>query len=221
MAYNTDWLPASRTDQLTMCLNWTVILTADVRTAWGIPQTQYNELLALYDAAKALLQQAQSNNRTPVITERCRAAFSALDAKMRFFKSRYFLEPPLIDADIINLGLKPHDTHPTPSGPPTAEVTVEPFLAARHQLGVRIIYVSGNPNDKANKGYRIWYKVVAPGEAPPVDPEQLDKSFYTRRLKEVIQFAYGDSGKTVYIAVQVENDGKKGPWGPMTSAVIP
>jgi hypothetical protein len=25
----------------------------------------------------------------------------------------------------------------------------------------------------------------------------------------------------VYFAVQIENDGKKGPWGPMISALIP
>jgi hypothetical protein len=55
-----DWLPASRTGQLTMCLNWTVILTVDVRTAWGVPQARYNELLALYDAAKALYQNPPS-----------------------------------------------------------------------------------------------------------------------------------------------------------------
>jgi hypothetical protein len=30
----------------------------------------------------------------------------------------------------------------------------------------------------------------------------------------VVVFDYGDSGKTAYIAVQIENDGKKGPWGP-------
>jgi hypothetical protein len=37
----------------------------------------------------------------------------------------------------------------------------------------------------------------------------------------VIEFEYGDSGKTAYFAVQVENSGKKGPWGPMVSALIP
>jgi hypothetical protein len=29
------------------------------------------------------------------------------------------------------------------------------------------------------------------------------------------------SGKRLFIAVQIENDGKKGEWGPMISAVIP
>jgi hypothetical protein len=38
----------------------------------------------------------------------------------------------------------------------------------------------------ANKGYRIWYSVVAPGETPPSSPGELRKPFYTQR-------------KTVYI----------------------
>jgi hypothetical protein len=41
------------------------------------------------------------------------------------------------------------------------------------------------------------------------------------RKKDVIEFDYNYSGKTAYFAVQVENGGKKGPWGPMVSALIP
>jgi hypothetical protein len=92
---------------------------------------------------------------------------------------------------------------------------------ARHELGINILYVTGSPNDPANKGYRIWYSVIAPGETPPADPDDLRKSFYTKRKKDLIEFGFGDSGKTVYFAVQVENDGKKGNWGPLVNALIP
>jgi hypothetical protein len=93
--------------------------------------------------------------------------------------------------------------------------------AETHELGVWLLYVTGSPEDPANKEYRIWYLAVPPGGEAPLDPEELTKSFSTQRRKEVITFEYGDSGKTVYLAVQVENGDKKGPWGPMTSAVIP
>jgi hypothetical protein len=142
--------------------------------------------------------------------------------KMRDIKKRYFYIPPLTEADIISLGLKPPDPTRTPGAAPKAQVMAEVFLSGgRHELGLRMVYVSGDPGDKANKGYRIWYGVVGPGEAPYTDPEQLPKSFYTQRKKDIIEFAYGDSGKTVYIAVQIENDGKKGNWGPLVSALIP
>jgi hypothetical protein len=140
---------------------------------------------------------------------------------MRFFKSHYFLAPPLTNADLVNLGFTPHDPHPTPSGNPTAEVTVETYLAGRHELGIRIVYVSGNPEDKANKGFRVWYKTVPPGGEPVRTPKELTESFYTRRKKDVVEFEYEDSGKTAYMAVQVENGGRKGPWGPLASGIIP
>jgi hypothetical protein len=91
----------------------------------------------------------------------------------------------------------------------------------RHELGLKIVYVTGNPTDKANKGFRIWYTVTAPGEAPPANPDALTKSFSTKRKKDVIEFAFDDSGKIAHFAVQIENEGKKGPWGPLVSALIP
>ncbi|MDR1024684.1 MAG: hypothetical protein LBL56_03080, partial [Treponema sp.] len=127
----------------------------------------------------------------------------------------------LLPSSFVSLGLRPRDEHPSPSSAPTAQVRVETYLVGRHELGIRIVYVTGSPDDKANKGYRIWYSVVAPGETPPSNPEELRKSFFTKRRKDLIEFEFGDSGSTVYFAVQVENDGKKGPWGPMVQALIP
>jgi hypothetical protein len=104
------------------------------------------------------------------------------------------------------LGFREKDDHHTPAG----------------ELGFRIVYVSGDPRDRANAGYRVWYSVVAPREAPPAKPEYLRKSFFTRRKRDFITFDYGDAGKTAYIAVQIENgSGKQGKFGPMVSAIIP
>jgi hypothetical protein len=192
------------------------------KTAWNIPDAAMEELITLSKAAEAALETAKNEtSRTPVATAQCKEAFDALIAFMRDFKRRYFLSPPLLDSDYISLGLKPRDPIPTPSGPPTAQVTVETYLVGRHELGVRIIYVVGSPTDPANKGYRIWYSVVAPGETPPANPDDLRKSFFTKRKKDVIEFDFGDSGKTAYFGVQIENEGKKGPWGPLVSALIP
>jgi hypothetical protein len=53
------------------------------------------------------------------------------------------------------------------------------------------------------------------------NPGELRESFFTKRKKDVIEFEFGDGGKTVYFTVQIENDGKKVPWCPLTSALIP
>jgi hypothetical protein len=204
-----------------MAKDWITVVSAKT-TAWSIPQSAINELDTLNDHAVAALTTAQNETtRTPVATAQCREAFDALTAKMRDFKRRYFLSPPLTDSDYVSLGLKPHDTTPTPSGIPTAQATIETYLTGRHQLGVKIVYITGSPVDPANKGYRIWYSVIAPGETPPANPGDLRKSFYTKRKKDVIDFDFGDSGKTAHFAVQIENDGKKGPWGPLVQALIP
>jgi hypothetical protein len=203
-----------------MAKNWIAVMTSRA-TSWGIPDAVLTQTNSLIQTAEiALVKARNEETRTPVATAECKEAFNALVEKMRDIKRRYFLTPPLQDSDYIALGLKPRDTTPTASGTPTAQVTIETYLRGRHELGVKIIYVTGNPADPANKGFRIWYTVAAPG-APPVNPDELRKSFYTKRKKDVIEFEFGDSGKTAYFAVQVENEGKKGPWGPLVSALIP
>ncbi|MDR2552862.1 MAG: hypothetical protein LBD31_06845 [Treponema sp.] len=221
MSQKTDWLPGTRSGQLSMARDWKAVMTAQA-AAWSIPAAAITEYDALFLAAEGALETAQNETtRTPVTTARCREAFAALVDKMRDMKKRYFLTPPLLDSDYVSLGLKPPDTTPTQSGAPTAQATVETYLVGRHELGVKIVYVTGDPNDRANKGFRIYYKVVAPGSAPPAAPGELIKSFYTKRKKDVMEFDFGDSGKSAYFAVQIENDGRKGPWGPLVSALIP
>ncbi|MDR1411661.1 MAG: hypothetical protein LBI91_05620 [Spirochaetaceae bacterium] len=221
MSKSTDWLPSGRDSVLAMAGDWISVCTGR-KTDWNIPDSAITELTTLRGAAAAALETAKNETtRTPVATAQCKEAFDALCAFMRDFKRRYFLTPPLADSDYIALGLKPHDTVPTPGKVPTAHVAAETFLVGRHELGIRITYADGDPKDKANKGFRIWYGLTAPGETPPAGPGELRRSFYTQRRKDLIEFEFGDSGKTASFAVQVENDGKKGPWGPLVSALIP
>jgi hypothetical protein len=256
MATGKSWLAADRQGQLAMCQNWIKVMDAATRAAWGIPTDNFTVLGTVYSAAKVLFEKATSSERTATITAECQAAFKVMTDTMKDFKRRFFLIPPLTEADLVSLGLRPRKP-PSPTGNPTAQVgqkaygflsrslrrvanstqtsgknmsgvlrSKTPKLSgvsriARHELTLEIIYLSGSPDDRANKGYRIWYAVVAPGETPPTGPDDLHKSFYTKRKKDRIEFDYGDSGKTVWFAVQVENDGKKGPWGPLISDLIP
>ena len=222
MSQRSDWLPSARDAILAMVKAWILTITASL-LKWGIPESVAQNLSSLAATAESALEAAKNEStRTPVATARCKESFDALTAEMRDIKKRYFLSPPLTDSDFVALGLKPHDSTHTPSGVPTAQVKVETYLVGRHELGIKLVYVSGSPNDPANKGYRIWYSVVGQGEAPPERPEDLRKSFFTMRKNDLLQFDYGESGRTVYFAVQIENSGgKQGPWGPMVNALIP
>jgi hypothetical protein len=215
-----------------MAQQWVSVLDEDTKdaqgmtvkkyTAWGMPAAVFGNFGTLCGQAQAALIAAKDDEtRTTVVNRRCRTAFDAMNGAARDMKKRYFLVPPLTEADIVSLGLKVHGGPSAPSGDPTAQVKVETYLIGRHELGLRIIFVSGDPDDPANKSFRIWYRVTAPGEAPPTDPEQLPKSFSTKRKNDRIEFGFADSGKTAHFAVQVENGGRKGPWGPIVSALIP
>jgi hypothetical protein len=221
MAASKDWLATTREGILAMARDWQTVMAAGA-AAWGIPQGVLTGLDGLTQAAETALATAKNETtRTPVATARCKEAFDALAAFMRDTKRRYFLSPPLSPPDFTALSLKARDGTATPSGPPVSQCTIETYLVGRHELGIRIVYVTGSPEEAANKGYRIWYSVAAPGEAAPANPEELRKSFFTKRKKDVMEFDFGDSGKTCHMAVQIENEGKKGPWGPLVSALIP
>jgi hypothetical protein len=221
MAFNSDWLSTKRAEQLAMASMWIEVCDPKKAT-WNIPQLALLALTNYRDAAEAALEAAKNEStRTPVANARCKAAFEELVACMRGFKNRYFNKPLLTDADLVSLGLKPHDNHPTPAGKPTAQVAVETYLAGRHQIGVRIVFVAGDLGDPANKGFHIWYLVVRPGETPPQSPDELRELLATKRHKDLLEFAFEDSGSTVYIAAQVVNGELKGGFGPMMSVLIP
>jgi hypothetical protein len=238
MSKRTDWLPAKRELQIAMSENWQTLLVAAKASAWNIPAAELTALKTLTTAAAAALALSQSSARTIVITAQTKAAFAALAEKMRFFKNRYFVSPPLLDADYISLGLKPRDTRPTPVPPPTAQAEADITYPAAHTLELRLRPVADTAVDahRGNHGFRIHYGILPPGGAtleaaagprrdllkPPTSGDELPHSRFTRRARERMNFAQEERGKTLYFCVRYENaKGEPGPWGPILSAVIP
>ena len=219
--HNKDWWPTTKPEQLEMAKKWVQELNR-AGDAWDIKPEVINEFTALTELAEhAQEKTANKNTRTSVAITKRDTALDLLEKAARDIKKRYFYVPPLEESDIIALGLKIRDTSYTPTGSPTAQVAAETFLKGRHELGIKFVYASGDPNDRANKGFRVYYKVLEEREKEPTSPEELTKSFFTKKKKTVIRFDYNDSRKFVFIAVQVENEEKKGPWGLMIKAVIP
>lgn len=232
MAKRTDWLPSARQGQLDMAQQWLRVLPEQVKDEkgemtprwklWGIPEDVFLEFGAVFADAQAALAAVKDKERnTGVADQVVKSAFDRLTASMRALKRRFFHTPPLTAADWAALGLKAPDSSYTPSGDPTAQIIVETFLKGRRQLGVRLVYVSGDPNDRANKSYRIFYKITGQGEAAPIKPEDFTLSFPERRRLFTRDFDYDTSGKTAYFCVQIENGKRLGPFGPITSAIIP
>ncbi|MCL2232410.1 MAG: hypothetical protein FWB99_04955 [Treponema sp.] len=221
MSKSKDWWPSSRAGQLAMASKWVEVITPNAK-AWKIDAEDVKTFGKTVEKARLAFHEVQNEETcTPVAKEKCRVAFSDLETAARAFKKQHLTIPPLDSSIYVSLGLKVPDKKPTPSGTPTAQLAVETYLEGKYELGLRLIYINGSPDDPANKSFRVFYSVVAHGETPPRDQEELHSSFSTTQKKKVIQFKPTDSGKTCYIAAQIENNGKKGPWGPITSAVIP
>ena len=221
MSKSKDWWPSTKDGQLAMAHNWMQAL-ANNGELWEIKIEDvhgFTDCTKNAAEAKKLLDDRQT--RTPVVEEQFRKLMEKLEEKARYIKRRYFHIPPLQREDFIFLGLKIPDREPTLTRTPTAQAAVKAFLEGRHELGIEIFYIHGDPNDPANKNFRVYYQAVGAGETPPADPEGLHQSFAMTHKKSVIPFSYLDSGKTCYLAVQIENGNKKGPWGPIVSAVIP
>jgi hypothetical protein len=237
MAYNADWLPGKRSEQIAMAQNWLSLLSKSP-LSWGVPESEVAMLRHLERIAEDLLSNTTSSHQTETITAQCRAAFGALVAKMRFIKSRYFLNPPLTDADFISLMLKPKSLSHTPIPPPTALAEADILRPSQHQL---ILCLRSVPNSLPNPhmsdyGFRIYWGIMPYGGATvenaigakrelvktPISGEELPHSKFTRRKKERFDFPQEDCGKTVYFCIRYENTkGQPGPWGPIFSAIIP
>jgi hypothetical protein len=239
MTRTTDWLPHKREAQIAFSENWQTILTMAKISAWGHPRDgsdcAQNPDHYRREAALAL---TQSTARTVVITAQAKTAFAALTEKMRFFKSHYFVLPPLTDTDLIFLGLKPHDAKPTPIPPPADQAEADVRYPGAHMLELHLRPVDAASPDphRSDYGFRVYFGILPPGGASveaatsskrelmkaPISGDELPHSHFTRRKRERLDFSQEERGKTIYFRVRYENaKGEPGPWGPIFSAVIP
>jgi hypothetical protein len=215
-----------------MAKNWISVLNRKAQK-WGIPSDVEVALEGLMEKAQDALAEAMSSERTAVITTRCKTAFDALIAKMRDVKKRYFLQPPLMDEDLVSLELSPPDTTPTPIPPPTAQAEADLTFPGIHLVElkqIRPVAGSGSaPDGKSDYGVRVFWGLTGPtGDADkfrvtgvPISGNDLPHSKFTRRHKELFDFD-GESGNTVYFCLRYENPkGDAGPFGPMLKAVVP
>jgi hypothetical protein len=240
MAHFEDWLSGTRTGILNMCREWIGYLTPERRTAWGILAEYFIELGTLFGTAQALLQKAMNDSeRTHVVTVELQGAFEALTSAMRHFRDRWFKMPPLTEADWAALGFRKKDTHHTPIPPPrgTPVVTLT-YPGGPHVLLAHLapLVPSEELNPASDYGYAIYVGVMPHGGAtleeaasekhylmaPPKDGKGLRHYRFSRRRDERIYFDAEDAGKTAYVCSRYENGkGEAGPWGPVTSAIIP
>jgi hypothetical protein len=218
-----------------------VEITPESAAAWGITAAVMTNLGAFTQTAELKLWQAQSSERTPVITQECKMAFEALKDLMRDMKRRYLIKPPLTDADFVRLLLPLYDAPSTIPGP-VDHPGLEIIKWAPYTLGFRRFVEVDLGGAASNYGVRVYYALTENGAAPAPGPiqavrlagdayvlsappkviEDLPGSFFTRRAKDFIHLPPEASGKTCYMAARFENEkGEQGPEGTIIHAIVP
>ena len=202
MSYD-HWLPGRRDDQLFMAKNWETVLAAKA-AGWNVPPAEVAGLGTLAADAEAALTLAKSGERTRIITAQCKDAFDALTAKMRFIKQRWFLQPPLTDAELVSLLLSPHDTIKTEVFVPRLEAEGDvrfPDYGIIEVTNIRARGDMGAEDKRAYRGVRIYYGLTGTptpqdlfrlSEAP-IAGYQLPHSIWTQRKSHRFTFP-GESG---------------------------
>ncbi|MDR2477361.1 MAG: hypothetical protein LBD18_06220 [Treponema sp.] len=230
MSYD-NWLPGKQDDQLHMAKTWSPVLVQK-GPGWNIPLAEITELDALIAAADAVLQTAKSSERTQIITAQCREAFGALIFKMRYIKRRYFLQPPLTDADFISLLLSLYDDTRSPVPVPRLEAEGDVRFPDYGIIEVVNIRARGDMSREDKRAYqrvRVCYGLTGTptslypfrlSEAPAAG-YQLPNSIWTQRKSRRFEF-HGESGNRIYLCLCFENGkGGAGPCGPVLTAIIP
>jgi len=220
----TDWMPRKRQDVLAMALQWKTVLAAGNRWEdWDFLESDFTRLNERYASALFAYNQNNSSARGPVTAAEAAAAFRSLIAYMRDIKRRYFLSPPLTDADLVALWLKVKDAVPTPVPAPNARPAAVVKLKSAGAFYVIIkpdSDISGC--EKAYYGCKIAYGLFGLNDEPPNDVSKLTMSKFVRKKRVLFVFQPGDSGKRAYFAIHYENGkGDEGPWCPIFSVIVP
>ncbi|GHU80545.1 hypothetical protein FACS189468_0650 [Spirochaetia bacterium] len=232
----SNWMPGTRAGILEMCRSWLAFL-ADHASDIGVPAAEVTALGNAETAATEALDKASGEERGPVNTAACNTAFGVLKAKMRFIKDRFLKAPPLSDAQLIALGLKPKDGVRTEKPKPGGQFIMVVSSSLNGVIRYRISQVDAVPPDARGviEGYRMYYGILPPGGAtpeqaagpkhyltkPPTAGEELPLSYSTSRIKGDVQECDAvDRGSTFYFSIRAENNKGPGPWGPIISVIL-
>jgi hypothetical protein len=187
----------------------------------GIPAAEINKLKIAVNFFKSTHEQARSPDRTPVIIATKNEAKRDMLFKIRAMV-RFRLQNPLVtEAMRVQLGLRPRDT----------VITVIPVPVTRPEFSLRVrdlrrvqVRFQDQGGDSRARPYGINGAVISYDvlDAEPSGPEQLARTTLATRNTYTIVFAEEERGKTMYAALQWQNEkGERGPWSEMQSTVIP
>jgi hypothetical protein len=216
----SDYIPPKDADLVAWSANFTSQVETNART-WEIPPDEVVGLRVANDAFAELQKKADSPAKNSIIVAEKKTARKELIAKIRALVGFRLKNPIITNAERIALGLRVHDTTPSPIPVPKnrPELSISVIDFRRLKVTFHDKDSSSNAIPYGFNGAVIIYAVL---DAPPADHNALTRSVLATRTTYTLEFTEEERGKTVYIAICWQNEkGEKGPFSEIESAIVP
>ena len=216
----SDWLPGRTADRLAMAKTWNEQFLSRWED-WEFTEDERGDFSSMYALARKAFDDNNSAKRGPVTAAALEIQMAALIAMMRDIKRRRLTAPPLTAADLASLGLRPHDTTPTPQPVPSSVPEIEADTSVIRELRFRLRDFGSKHWSKPEHvhGFEFVWLIA---DARPAHVSHLSNIVTGTRNPVVLSFDEADRGKRVFFAARwVNNTLQPGPWSDIESAVIP
>jgi hypothetical protein len=186
-----------------------------------IPAKEVSDLTAEVSYFRSLFEQANSPERTPVITAKKDEIKASMIATIRAMVGFRLQNPQMTDSMRIEFGLRPRDAIRTPHIEVTEVVEFELKLRNIREVLVDF-WVKGEKSKAKPHGYDGIVLIWDILDTPPARPEDLTQHTMASKTPHAIPFDETERGKTVYIAASWQNErGNIGQWSEIQSAIVP
>jgi hypothetical protein len=224
MAHKEDYIPSGDVEYNRFFKN--ILDYVDEKTGGSVPEWTFippgdlTELHKVWNEWDTAYQKILVPH-TPVDTAGKNRARGSSEKALREFINHFLRYPPVTPEDRANMGIPEKDTThtpvPIPHTRPEFNITVK---------DIRLLSVSFKDQGSASKAkpYGINGAVIswAVLDAPPADEKALNNTMLATRTPHVLEFTEEERGKTVYIALQWQNEkGERGRHSEIQSAIIP
>ncbi|WP_062429633.1 hypothetical protein [Treponema endosymbiont of Eucomonympha sp.] len=216
-----DYIPGKDSD----FLEWAKTLVAYAAAnadRLGLSAELTGELERLLIHFEAAYARAEDPNRGAADVLAKKEARAALETKARsVVRAHLAYGDTVTDDDRALMGLPLHDKTRTPVPAPHTYPTFEINTGVLRQLTLRFRDhdSSGWAKPEGAHGAEIRWDILP---VPTVNPDALTHSAFSTRSPHTLVFSGDERGKTAYICLRWENTtGEKGPWGEISSAIVP
>ncbi|EIQ00536.1 hypothetical protein OpiT1DRAFT_05082 [Opitutaceae bacterium TAV1] len=190
---------------------------------YGLTSEEFDTLIGPQDAWRtAWAKVLNPATNTSLATQDKKAARAAYEADLRAFVKRYLIANPAVtNAEREGLGLPVYKDGRTPSPVPTTypDFTIDTTILRQLTIHFREHGKKTSAKPDGIHGAEILWAIL---DTAPASLNDLTRSGFDTHSPFTLTFDENQRGKIVYFALRWENTrGDKGPWSPITHAVIP